>query len=677
MKVYLSNISPNSGQKAWNYCAAIPKKFQKDTDTAGKVVLPDGRTFRAATIKDEFFVEADLNPGESVMGEYIESPGASFGPHTITNWIIDEPLKLVPKFVIKSQDGTQSFESMPMPFWDGQGVAPGAYLKADVNSIRARFEVKTYIPEVALHIHGYMDVFTNQDYVPFVFDFNYGDVGHGDWEKNFGSLSMVTGEKPTVDFFKNKGLHVPMYRNDIQAWETELVSPRTWRKSRTIEVMGALLCMPNYALIPQWSTKPDYAPRLKNLNARVEGPICALVDGHQYESALQTPVLPIQGPGHSREITRLVLQMYNRNNSVGDEYSDRPEAQPNNSGRTGAQKDFGATNLYAVLAGNQAWAIWEYRFNAQAWKLRPYGHREITGNPVKAADHPKFHNYDMRPDPRFCQGDMLGWPNPVPYFENWGGSDNQHRSDNLLIDLYRVTKDPSLKRVLDDLVEVQKMELDITTYYPNGPVGSPRGWGRPLMSVCKLYSLGYTDLLPLINKWVDYLYVHASMTNLPKDSTRSVKVLSDAGSKYGWLYPNGTSVRAWICWEESIAGMGLWAAYKATGNIRARELALEIGRTICKHGFFKAKEDGRWYSAYAVRWDADNPGIPMPDTSYNLNPANTDVYVYGMHDWMIPSLRILLKNIDNTDPLWSRTTEILSFFGSTATPEQSNWWSII
>lgn len=676
--VHLSNVSQSYPQTAWNFPAAVPKKHLKLYDnTTGKVSLGDGRTFPANVFNGEIFVKATLKPGENAAGIYEGMPN-TFPPNfQLSDWIGDNPLSVAPRFAIKSKDGTLNYESIPVVFWDGNGPEPVSYIRGEAGYPRFRFRVKTFIPAKSIHISGWFDVFSGQDYIPFALNAQYGDVQNGMWEDQFGSLSLITGEKPVIDFWKNKGLHMPMWRNDIQAWETELVSPRTWRKSRTIGIRGALLCMPEYANLPAESLKPGFQDRINTLKAREEAGICVIVDGHQDENLFGVPVIKLPQAQHDAEMVRLKSQMFSRNNTAGDEYNDRPEAQPKNSGRTGGQKDFGVTNLYAAIAGNRPWAIWEYLFNADAWKLRPYGHREADGNPVKAANHPNFRNYDMRPDTRFCNGDTLGWPNPIPYFEDWGGSDNQHRSDNLLIDLYRITKDPSLKEVLDDLVEVQKMELDLTTFYPNGPNGSSRGWGRPLISVCKLIHLGYDELIPTVNKWVDYLWRNAAFRRDGKSklySLDTVNVSFDGGSKYGWLYPNGNSVVAWICWEEAILVEGLWAAYKATNNWNAANMALVIARTIAKYGFFKAKEDGKWYSCYAVR----STGLtPLDPSLYTLNPASTDVYVYGMHDWMLPALRILFKNMESNDPDYARVSEILAFFGPAKTTEQSNWWSII
>jgi len=199
-----------------------------------------------------------------------------------------------------------------------------------------------------------------------------------------------------------------------------------------------------------------------------------------------------------------------------------------------------------------------------------------------------------------------------------------------------------------------------------------------LISLAHLYTLGFTEVLPIINKHVDYLYRFASMRFIPQSPELSVRVLFDQGSKYGWVDNQGNPIRAWVCWEEAIAAMGLWAVWTAIGNFKARDLALEISRTITKHAFFMDESTGNWHSAYCVRWDATSPGKPLPDSSYNLDPANKDVFVYGMQNWLIPCLKILTSMAAPQDPDSIRANEIMDFFGRTPqTQEQAAWWAVV
>jgi hypothetical protein len=77
-----------------------------------------------------------------------------------------------------------------------------------------------------------------------------------------------------------------------------------------------------------------------------------------------------------------------------------------------------------------------------------------------------------------------------------------------------------------------------------------------------------------------------------------------------------------------------------------------------------------------VRWDEANPGKPLPDSAYNLDPNNQDVVVYGMHQWMLPAIRIMLE-IEPTCVEAPRAKQILNHFGTI--PYDYNdacWWAV-
>jgi hypothetical protein len=128
-----------------------------------------------------------------------------------------------------------------------------------------------------------------------------------------------------------------------------------------------------------------------------------------------------------------------------------------------------------------------------------------------------------------------------------------------------------------------------------------------------------------------------------------------------------------VCWEESIAAIGLWAAYQVTGNRKAQELALEIGRTLAKHAFFKS--GSTWYACYCVRWDTNNPGLPLPASSYNLDPNNKDVVVYGMQQWMLAPLMLYAQHGADVNDI-ARAKEILRFFNLPKNYDDSAWLAV-
>jgi hypothetical protein len=678
-KVSLQNISVSYRQKSW-VSMGLPKTESAAIDGYnGYAKTADNRIFRTCVRGQELFIEADLLPNEKidVLCIHEENGPALF---QFSDWVIDQPERLLPTFILRAADGTTMAHS-PMVFWTGIGAAPSSYftLQEDLD-VRKRFYFKTQITAAPLTIEGWIDVFSNQDIVPITIRATFGTVASERLlNKAFGSFLMITGEKPVIDFKKAKGLHDTVFRSDINMWETELSIPRVWWKARVIECFGALLALPPYDQLGLAVSKPGGQERINTLKAREEAPNTGFA--HVWEgnwlSFLKVPEVPIN------EAT-LVKNAYNalvrRYNNYGDEYNQRDYAQPPNSGQTGSQPDFGASRGELVVTSKQAWALWDYRFSVQAWMLRPYAHKEADGSPVQAKNHPGVKLWNMSIDTRFGT-DLLGWPNPIPYNEFWTGSDGQHRTDNLLFAMWLLTRDPSIKATIDDLVQCSLMELKLWTHYDSTrwtSIETPRGWGRPLLSYAHLVSLGYTEILPLLNEMVSTMDRYASMRFIPQTPEHTVRTLSNSGFKYGWVDINGTMIRAWVCWEETIAAMGLYAAYRVTGNLKALELALTIAETTVRHAFFKAP-DNRWYACYCVRWDTANPGKPLPDSAYRLTATeaeNKDLVVYGMQQWMLPALRILLKE-KPASPVAARAKEIVTFFGSRPYDyNDSAWWAV-
>jgi hypothetical protein len=679
-KVTIQNISTVGPQSGW-ISMGVPDSVASQYDGKNFIAkTEDGRAFKMRMRGKELFVNADMHGNETITVAAIPDDQPA-EPFMFSDWVTDEPAKVVPSFSIMTEDGLRK-DSIPMVFWDGSLAKPRAFFQfLNSNDARLRVYIKTEIPDASLHIEGWLDVYSGQDAVPMVIRCSYGTVASERvLNKRFGSLSMYTGEKPVVDFRKQKGLRETIFRTDIGLWETEIASPRAWWKARVIEVFGAILCLPSYDKLSEVLKIPENAKRFASLQAREQAPMAGIVQLWD-NNFLATKTVPQNPIGETNFVRTAYSQLLNRVNTFGDEYNARAYAQPPNSGQTGDQPDFGISRGELVVTSDQPWALWDYRFSVQAWMLRPYAHKETDGSPVTAGRHPNTKLYNLAIDTRFGS-DFLGFPNPMPYSEFWTGSDNQHRSDNLLFAMYALTRDPSIEATIRDLLQCQLMEVKTWELYgpPIGSIGSPRGWGRPLLSMAHAHSLGFTEATAYMNEMVNIMYNGASMMALPQTERHTVRTLSNNGGKYGWVDAQGQPIRAWVCWEEAIAAIGLWAVYRATKNEKAKYLAGEIGKTIAKHAFFKA-QDNKWYACYSVRWDTQNPGIPLPDSAYRLTARpedNKDVFVYGMQQWMLPALRIFLRlETDGNNPDIQRAVEIINFFGPM--PRSYNdaaWWAI-
>jgi hypothetical protein len=668
MKVKLHNLSVNHHQQSW-VSMGVPNSVAEDY--MGKhgfvTTMDDGgdpsREFPAVFIGNELFVKASLAPFETVTGHF-RSEESDLAPFKWADWVIDAPEKLLPSFEMGGYSSEpMSYEAVANPD-EGDSASGCYYTIVNANPARTRFYFRTTLSQLNIWIEGWLDFFSDQDVVNYSVRATYGtvaDPGHRFFE-NAPSLQMILGEPFVVDQQIRKGLRGPTLVGD--KWVHEIVNPRTWERARVFESFGAIGSTPEHGLTPS----EENFIRLTNLMARQEGPIVGMVtevwDG-EYLAFGKVPEKHL----NSQSDLNQAFSDFNRDlNRPGDEMDPRRYAQPPNSGQTGEQPDFGASRCNLVVTMEEPWALWQYRFCTQAWMLRPYANKEPDGSPMKSGLHDTT-LYQLRPDERISRNDMLGWPVPVGWVGGYTTSDDQHRSDNMLLGMYALTRDPSIKRTIEDLIELQTLEMP----WGNGYMPTPRGVGRVLQSLAHMYTLGFDKVLPIINKYVDAVWEQASFRSLPEGEDRTVKVLKDNGGKYGWLDSNGNAIRAWVCWEEAIASMGLWAVWKATGNVKAKTISLILANTVTNHGFFKT-QDGHWRACYAVRWDPNNPGVPLPQSSY-LTATNGDVYAYSMQRWMLPSLKIL-EGFTEDEALKSRCDEIITYFGPPRNADDASWWAV-
>jgi hypothetical protein len=290
-KVSLQNISVSNRQKSW-ISMGLPKIEAAAIDGYnGYAKTADHRIFRTCVRDQELFIQADLLPNEKIDVLCIhENQGPAL--FQFSDWVIDQPEKLLPSFVLRAIDGTTMTHS-PMIFWTGVGPTPSSYftLQEDLD-VRKRFFFRTQILAAPLTIEGWIDVFSDQDIVPITIRATFGTVASERvLNKAFGSLVMFTGEKPVIDFKKAKGLHDTVFRSDINAWETELSIPRTWWKSRVIECFGALLALPPYEQVGAAASKPGFVERVNSLNPDIIAITGDLVYGSV--SSLRDDVAPL------------------------------------------------------------------------------------------------------------------------------------------------------------------------------------------------------------------------------------------------------------------------------------------------------------------------------------------------------------------------------------------------
>ena len=606
----------------------------------------------------ELHVDASLPAMTEEIHEIVEvaEPSTPFAFHP---WVADDLLGLVPVFHL---------------VWGGVKRTTAAVIEvAEITPVLLKVRVRALLPG-NVSIEGWLRIYSGSPIVEFQMPARYGTTAPGQPRtSSLGSLSMEMREYAHVDFATAKGLHAPAWSqiDGVLQWETELVAPTEWHRAATFRVAGAILCLPAAAKFPTLPGNEEVV----HLQARMTAPLTGLVEPSAWAPVL-TPlgVLPEIPAGAQQEQARRLSGLVERLSTPGNALATRPYAQPPNSGQTGEQPDFGYCRAEHAVAMWAPWALWDLSYAAEAWGLRPYANREPDTSRVLAANHPNANTYNLRPDERFSRDDMLGWPIPVGWIGDpwWLTSDSQHRSDNLLFALYRLTRCDALKSVIQDLLQLEWMEYGRDRQAAAGSgLGAPRGWGRVLYSRLQAIRAGFLEFASSAERLIDNAFVAASYTKLPDD--KSVRVLSDSEEKYGWKDGDGATIRCWLPWQEAIACVAFFAAWKLMSSEKARELALVSARTICRHAYFQ--EAGQWHVCYGVRWRTDSPGDPLPASSYNTNPLNFDVFVTGMQRWTNPALKVLLA-LEPDGPDADRARTILTAYGPPQNWDDACWGAV-
>lgn len=575
-------------------------------------------------------------------------------------WAVD-PTKLVPKFWAYAADGTTLHWSEPPQFWpDGAPRPAGAFLRRlEADAAHETWHLRTRIRPLALTIDWWSRAGSGCTTVEWTVHMVYGDVGGGPISVNLGRVGLEVPVEPVVDFRVRVGL--PTAAQEAGKWGQVLMHPAAWGRASRVEVRGALLPVDD--------------------QARRQRPIGAVFTGWD-GNWLALGVTPAKWSGSDAlSASRRVGYL---NPPGGSMYDQRPGGQPKVSGTTGEQggDTFGATNGAEMVTQLSAWAVDDAKFHAQVYAMRPCSNRELNGDPIKAADHPKAKTIGLRPDDRFSDGDALGWYQGVttapqiPY--SWPGSgytspDSQHRADGLLDAMYALTREPAYRAILEDYIELQKLEY-VRPGEPGGP-GAPRALGRTMLAHANMVWLGFPEARTFIDASLGGA-MRGSWASTPNDATHPVRVLTGTDeAKYGWLFANGQKIYGWQGWQETIAAIGLLAAHRVTGDPRGRDLALMLSRTCTDQCFYRWQQETGYRHTYAQRWRHEDPGSAHPPESWFPTQPNYDMFTAGdCSRWTLASARIFLLLAPADDPLRAKALELAA--AAPRNNEDARWWAV-
>ena len=276
----------------------------------------------------------------------------------------------------------------------------------------------------------------------------------------------------------------------------------------------------------------------------------------------------------------------------------------------------------------------------------------------------------------FTTQETLGLPCPLPISwpgNGYTGMDDQHRSQNNANTFLALTGSHAMRAAFKDMLEIDLAQV------PNR-VGAPRAEGR--------LHLAWANMLLLLDDPFDRVRLFSHTTRRIEqlkntwrgrqfvgNPSRPIRVL-DVGSDPSFLNPDGQRAPAIIVWEHSIAVMGFYSAWRVTGDVRFRDMALEISRLVVERCFFE--EAGVWHACTAVRYrQGADEGLPLPASSYFV--GSPDVHVgLDFYEWIAPAVMICRDLHRHTDPaLTARCEQILANRGAPRSWQTSEWWAVL
>jgi hypothetical protein len=342
----------------------------------------------------------------------------------------------------------------------------------------------------------------------------------------------------------------------------------------------------------------------------------------------------------------------------------RSRVQQRVSSTTGEQNDFGCASDLAVTT-KEPWEIHDALWQCQGYAIRPTGNKEPDGSPMLASLHPEAELLNQRPDLSYGQTDRLGWPgvNQIEWIpsENtvmWSTSDDEHRSDNFLHATYALTRDPAIKQLIEDHVELDRLDV----YIKRKLLSSARAIGRMALTRANQVWLGFQDAAITLCSGLDTVF-----QKRPMPAPGLIWTINGDGlAKYGWFDYNGSPVIGWQPWQEAIAMIG----FQAAGNVMQHSIYWHAAKLLAEATMKQGILDNQtsFLHAYAVR---KNYGQIFPRSSWptimgpNGEASNEDIYVSGAClPWTMAAFQLACDD------------HILNLVGKPRTVAEARWRAI-
>lgn len=504
-----------------------------------------------------------------------------------------------------------------------------------------KWHLRTQSAEHRVTVDLWANVYSGLPYVDFTCEAVYGDV------RNDGQLQSVTMPEfvmecavdVTLDFAARNGLNnLPSKRHVLVA------SGMRWHRAVRFQTRGAIHAA--------WDEPRSQGYVMYGLYTGWDGEWMAL------------GVVPQATPD---TISARATQYRAYKTQSGTYTALRPRTQTYESGTTGEQTDFGCASDLAVTTG-EPWEIHDALWQCQSYAQRPTANKEPFGMPMQAELHPQAELLNQRPDLNLGVNDRLGWPGvnqigwiPSPNTCLWTTSDDQHRSDNFLHATYALTRDDALRQLIEDHIELDKLDVNIK----RDNLLSPRAVGRLALTRANQVWLGFTEAAATLKDGLRAAMLKSYYTTQPSDA--EIRTIGGhEPAKYGWNYPDGRPIIGWQPWQETIAAIGFLAASRVLKDPILERVAKDLAVDIVANGFLKSRIPP-WH-AYAIRWNGGKPfsESEWPAVGGSGDSSNLNIYVSGACDYWTVAACVMLPNSEDAQL-------VLGSFGAPKNIAQSRW----
>lgn len=647
-------------------------------DLGGFVALK-GATVGVHSQMFHAFVELAANQSFVAPLLPVTSDPQRLPPFLASSWVEDDSVATIPRLRILHQGQEHRLEQI-------------RFVQVEDNRARRVFHLRARIGTLPLWFDEWIYVYSASDVVRFEMTVTFSDPQNSALSFDFDAMWVEAGEYLSFDYRTLEGLPPPGHQ-EFWPWHSsfgnwfQILSPRrTIGRGEQMYFSGSILAVPSPGR-PVDSMQYPYGPRpltllpqdrATNFVAETRGPLVAVADswnGKWLACGIVPEVPQAQQNGGWNAANTSAAAFRSLMGTARDYYAVRPRGLLPHAGSTGAQEDFGACKgSLAVTVGDPRY-LWEAGYSMYEMFARPFHYREADGTPLQAVNHPNLRTWSQIIN-CITTGDRLGLPCPFPYSwpsNGWSGIDDQHRSQNNLDAQLALTGSYALRQSMKDL-----LQIDLTQQ--PGFVDSPRAEGR--------LHLAWSNMLLLLDDNAERQALLAHMfrrvdnqraiwpgRNFLNDPSRPVRVMA-LGSSPTFREPDGSAVPSIVVWEHSIATMGYYAAFRLTGDLRYRQMAMEVSKMIVNHCIYN--QSGNWIACTNVRYlQGAREGQALPASSYYDGSPDMQVGI-SFWEWIFPSVLVCGELHRGIDPqLVARCDAIVQNRGGPVNWQQSEWWAIL